>query len=66
MNEFAERDLVWRRSSYCEASACLEIAFDGDDVLIRNTERPDEVIVATRGEWRGLVAGIRDAGDSAR
>ncbi|MFI1988692.1 DUF397 domain-containing protein [Actinoplanes sp. NPDC020271] len=63
MSEFVDHDLVWRRSSYCAESACLEVAFRGDEVLIRNTERPSEVIVATRDEWRVLVAGIRDAGD---
>ncbi|WP_436530116.1 DUF397 domain-containing protein [Actinoplanes sp. HUAS TT8] len=63
MNEFDDRDLIWQRSSYCDTSTCLEVAFRGDEVLIRTTERPGDVIVATRGEWQILVAGIRDAGD---
>ncbi|WP_229076430.1 DUF397 domain-containing protein [Actinoplanes sp. DH11] len=57
------KSINWRRSSRCADNSCLEIALRDDEVLIRNNRRPDRIVVATREEWRALVAGISDAGD---
>lgn len=53
--------LEWRRSSYCDTSACVDVAFvDGEHsgVLIRNS-RIAPAISATREEWEAFVAGVK-------
>jgi hypothetical protein len=50
------------RSSFCDSSACLEAASDGERVFLRSTEAPDFWIVLTRNEWEAFIQGAR-AGD---
>ena len=53
----------WRRSSFCHADGCVEIANVGTTVLIRDSKLGDEspVLRFDEGEWRafrsGMVAG---------
>jgi hypothetical protein len=52
--------LDWRRSSLCSASSCLEVAFRGDDVLVRNSQDPEGLVLRfTREEWVVFVAGVK-------
>jgi Domain of unknown function (DUF397) len=44
----------WRRSSYCAAGECAEIAKDGDVVLMRSTNAPRVVVKYTPEEFRAL------------
>lgn len=53
---------AWRRSSACEASACVEVAHTGDVVLVRSSLRPDVVVEVTGVEWSAFLSGVR-AGD---
>lgn len=52
----------WRRSSTCEASACVEVKHAVDVVLVRSSLRPDVVVELTGAEWSAFLAGVR-AGD---
>jgi uncharacterized protein DUF397 len=52
----------WRRSSKCEAGTCAEVKVDGEDVLIRNSTRPEVIVRLTAVEWRAFLAGVA-AGD---
>lgn len=52
-------DAHWRTSSFCSSSACLQIRRDGDRIAIRNTTRPEVVIVATPEEFRAWLDGAR-------
>lgn len=48
------------RSSYCDSSACIEVADAADDeVVIRNSVAHDFVILATRDEWARFVQGVK-------
>jgi hypothetical protein len=62
MNERVDQGLHWWRSSYCADNACVEVARDGDVVLIRNSERPDDIIRCTTSGWTAFLAEIK-AGD---
>lgn len=42
---------VWKRSSRCSDSACVEVARHGDVVRVRNSSRPDRVIEFSGDEW---------------
>lgn len=51
----------WRRSSKCEQGACVEVAGDGDDIVMRDSKHPDgPVLRFTRDEWTAFVGGVVD------
>jgi hypothetical protein len=52
--------LNWTRSSFCDSSACILVAHDGDLTYLRDTET-GVIIKVNRPTWdafeRGVVAG---------
>jgi hypothetical protein len=52
--------LAWRKPARCDSNTCVEVALDGDEVLIRNSTVPDVYLVFPRGEWRAFVRGLRE------
>lgn len=53
----------WLRSSFCEESGCLLVAFDGDSMLLGKTKPGPEHGVSVRAvltidEWSSFVAGV--------
>jgi Domain of unknown function (DUF397) len=55
--------LVWRKSQRCDSAACVEIAFDGEVVLIRSSNDPGRRLTISRREWQAFVRGLRDRAD---
>lgn len=55
---------VWRRSRYCQAGECAEIATLDGMIALRNSTAPGSVVRYTPEEWLALVQGIR-AGEFA-
>ena len=51
---------MWRRSSRCEGGACLEVAVDGEQVLLRSSTRPGVVVSLTAAEWDAFIGGVQD------
>jgi len=52
--------LVWRKSTFCANGACVEVAFDGDLVALRDSKNPNlGAIQVTRGQWTDFVRGIQ-------
>lgn len=51
--------VAWRTSSFCQNGECAEIAQAGDEIVLRSTRAPVEVIRLTTAEWRALVRGIQ-------
>jgi hypothetical protein len=52
--------LNWRRSARCVSDHhCVEVAEAGEDVLLRNSTRPEVSLHLTRDQWRGLIRLIR-------
>ena len=54
---------TWRKSgrSGPYSDNCVEIAFIGDGVAVRDSKDPDKgVLVFTHGEWDAFVAGAKD------
>jgi hypothetical protein len=52
---------TWRRSTYCADAACVEIAEDGDRILMRDSKdlsRPS--LGFDRAAWALFVAQIKD------
>lgn len=56
-------ELRWRRSTTCSAGNCVEVASDGDRILVRDSKNPQITpMVFTGDEWAVFTAGVR-AGD---
>lgn len=52
--------LWWRRSSHCSSNACVEVAWTGDRVLLRDAKDPGRTPMEfTAAEWAAFVKGAR-------
>jgi hypothetical protein len=52
--------LKWRKSSWCDGGACIEIAIQGHAILLRSSADPDGPVLAfTPTAWRDLIAGLK-------
>ncbi|MEV0455260.1 DUF397 domain-containing protein [Catellatospora methionotrophica] len=60
-----EAELTWRRSSYCDSGACVEVAQLDHGVAIRDAKDPQgPALRFSRQEFAAFIAGVR-AGDFA-
>ena len=51
----------WRKSSRSSSNGCVEVAFVGDRVAVRDSKDPGgPVLVFTAHEWEAFVGGLRD------
>jgi Domain of unknown function (DUF397) len=50
---------LWRKSSRCDTSACVEIATAGDAVLMRNSTTAHDVLSLPVDAWRSFVNGVK-------
>jgi hypothetical protein len=56
-----EKDLVWIKASASLASnACVELALDGDTVLLRHSRQPGTLIRYSRAEVAAFFEGVRN------
>jgi Domain of unknown function (DUF397) len=52
---------TWVRSGRCESSGCVEVAFVGEEIAVRNSTQPDGPVVRfTKDEWRAFLGGVLD------
>jgi hypothetical protein len=52
--------VTWRHSSHCSDSSCLEVAWSGGDVLVRDSKDPGgPVLRFSRLEWQAFLDGVR-------
>jgi hypothetical protein len=48
--------VLWRRSQACNPVECVEVAFCGDRVLVRDSKQPEAGVLAfSRDEWRAFL-----------
>ncbi|MGY1456096.1 DUF397 domain-containing protein [Streptomyces sp. SS8] len=54
-------ELTWQRSSYCGngGNNCVEIAIDGDDIAIRDSNTPEQVITTSSATFRSFISRIK-------
>ena len=52
---------VWRKSTSSESNGCVEVAFVGDQVAIRDSkDRSGPVLQFTHREWEAFLDGVRN------
>jgi hypothetical protein len=58
--------IAWRRSRSCESGACVEVAFLGESVGVRNSESPgNPMLTCTSRQWEVFVAAVQDGAFNA-
>ena len=58
---------VWRKSSHSQSNGCVEVAFLGGEIAVRDTKDPGgSVLLFTSREWEAFLAGVRDGEFDAR
>ena len=61
MTDGSRDELVWHGGGRCESGACVEVAKDGDTVLVRSSVRPGvPPTTLSRDEWNGFIAEVKD------
>jgi hypothetical protein len=59
MAEMPEAD--WMRSSFCETGSCVEVAFVGDTVALRDSKDSDGPILQfSKLQWAEFLDGARN------
>jgi len=50
----------WRKSSICDSSTCVEVAFAGERVAMRDSKDPEgPVLTFSREAWTSFLADLR-------
>jgi hypothetical protein len=56
-----ESALVWRRSSHCANSTCVEVALFDSQVAVRDSkDLHGPILLFTRAEWTAFLSGARN------
>lgn len=56
--------IKWTQSSYCGASACVQVAEVNGEYWLRDSKDPDgPVLRFTPAEWTAFLAGVRAGAD---
>ena len=54
------RELRWQTAKGCSGANCVEVANDGDRILLRDSKNPQIApMVFTRDEWAVFTEGVR-------
>ncbi len=57
------RELRWRTAIECSAGSCVEVAQDGEQILLRDSKNPQIApMVFSKAEWAAFTTGVQ-AGD---
>jgi hypothetical protein len=49
----------YKKSSFCDAGACVEVGQINDVVLVRSTTAPEKVVTFTADEWTRFIQGAQ-------
>jgi Domain of unknown function (DUF397) len=50
---------VWH-ARHCENGACVEVAVQGESVMVRSSVAPEAILTLARAEWDAFLTGARD------
>jgi uncharacterized protein DUF397 len=49
--------LLWRKSSMCGNTTCVEVARGDDEVFVRDSKNPEVVLAFSPQEWEAFLDG---------
>jgi hypothetical protein len=49
----------WIRSSFCEATNCVEVKDIGTTVLLRDTVVPEAFVIIGQRDWADFIQGVK-------
>ncbi|MFI0763288.1 DUF397 domain-containing protein [Streptomyces anulatus] len=53
-------ELQWRKASFsADTGSCVELAEQGGDILLRESDDPEVVVRTTRAKLRAFLAGAK-------
>ena len=50
----------WTDTARCDTGGCIAVTYEADRVHITETDRPDQTVTTSRGNWDTFINGIRD------
>lgn len=60
LDQVARKGLSWYIATSCESGACVQVAASGDNILLRDSKRPDGPLLSyTRIEWDAFIQGVK-------
>jgi hypothetical protein len=54
----SEIDLRWRKRTACTSGECVEVAYLGDRVIVRNSGTPWVCLYSYRPAWQAFIAAV--------
>jgi hypothetical protein len=51
--------ISWRKSKSCGNGECVEVAQESGVILVRNSQRPGQILEFTDSEWIAFAAGLK-------
>ncbi|GAA2655813.1 MULTISPECIES: DUF397 domain-containing protein [Nonomuraea] len=60
MESSTSEEIAWRKSSLSVVNGeCVEVARDGQAILVRHSKRPDDAVLQfSIGEWKAFIGGV--------
>ena len=59
-------ELHWRKSTACTSGECVEVAYLGDRVIVRNSGMPWIFLYSCRPAWQAFIAAVGAPSHGAR
>ena len=60
MEDTEHNPVAWRTSSFSNGSNCVEVAFTGQAVLVRDTKSRIATLSVSGGAWQDFTTAIRE------
>ncbi len=60
MGDESAGEPTWHAGRPCEAGNCVEIAAQGETIMVRSSVSPDLTLTLTRAEWQEFLAGAKE------
>lgn len=49
----------WRKSTYSAAGSCVEVAKHDENIVLRESDQPNEIIFTSKEKFAAFVKGVK-------
>lgn len=49
----------WVKARRCDSATCVEVAIEGEQIWVRNSQAPQRLVRFTRQEWLVFLEAVR-------